>query len=320
MFILRFAALALFFCGIAEGETSRLLVDSDRLLFSSPQERETEPESFIVFNHSDEVMENLSFRITEDDTEAFALKTEHSLSLGPGSSISAKVVFAPAAGALGVLRGRCELVSDKGVPLGSVELVGLSAPGLEGHGEATLSQAVEALGLGIDVGWESLGNHTRSELVGEEVRAGTFRKASPGLVTIRPVARYSPDFLLPFGIYDAGEAEPSLRTVGTLAEATKTRFEQNCLMPSLASGTIECDPGDMEFGIFTASPSHVAYTQDEVNERLEPEHVAHAVRVYPAKDERGVRILNTFLVCFEEARNGDYQDYVFLVSNVAPVQ
>ncbi len=43
------------------------------------------------------------------------------------------------------------------------------------------------------------------------------------------------------------------------------------------------------------------------------------VRTYPLKDRAGVAIANAYLVCFEEAANGDYQDYVFTLSNVTPV-
>src|SRR3546814_10431985 len=30
-------------------------------------------------------------------------------------------------------------------------------------------------------------------------------------------------------------------------------------------------------------------------------------------------VKNTYFICFEEARNGDYNDYVFLVENIKPV-
>ena len=44
--------------------------------------------------------------------------------------------------------------------------------------------------------------------------------------------------------------------------------------------------------------------------------VPHAARIYPAKNRAGIAIPNTYLVAFEDASNGDYQDYVFEVSNV----
>lgn len=42
------------------------------------------------------------------------------------------------------------------------------------------------------------------------------------------------------------------------------------------------------------------------------------MRTYPLKDRAGAAIPNGYLVCFEEAANGDYQDYVFTLYNVKP--
>jgi hypothetical protein len=45
----------------------------------------------------------------------------------------------------------------------------------------------------------------------------------------------------------------------------------------------------------------------------------HACRTYPVRTADGELLGNQFLFCFEEAFNGDYQDYVFLVKNIQPV-
>ena len=298
--------------------SSNVVLDREILYFSSPHNQVSEAERVTVFNHSANEGLNARERIVGESRGAFRLLGKGAVSLKAEGAMVLSIMFCPAEGQLGSLNGRCEIVGAKGEVLGSVALRGLAAPGLEGKGEASLSQVIETLDLGIDIGWTALGNHTRPELIGDEVEAQSFRRASPGMVTILPVARYSPDFLLPFGYYDATKSEPELQAVGTLAVATETRFEQNCLFPSLISGGIECDPKFERFGIFTASPTHVAYTQDEVNKRLEPSHVAHAVRVYPVSGLGGIKQMNTYLVCFEEAKNGDYQDYVFLISNVTP--
>jgi len=64
----------------------------------------------------------------------------------------------------------------------------------------------------------------------------------------------------------------------------------------------------------------VAYSKDALNARLEPKHAAHAVRVYPARERVGQLLSHAYLICFEEATNGDYLDYVFLLSNADPVE
>ena len=43
------------------------------------------------------------------------------------------------------------------------------------------------------------------------------------------------------------------------------------------------------------------------------------MRVYPVRNKVGGVVENAYLVCMEEAANGDYNDYVFLVENIQPV-
>src|SRR5205085_9105294 len=50
-----------------------------------------------------------------------------------------------------------------------------------------------------------------------------------------------------------------------------------------------------------------------------PANAVRATRIYPLKDKTGNRINNTYLLCFEEAKNGDYNDYVFVLKNIVPI-
>ena len=43
------------------------------------------------------------------------------------------------------------------------------------------------------------------------------------------------------------------------------------------------------------------------------------MRTYPLKNRAGQLVPNSYLVGFEEAANGDYQDFVFVLENVVPV-
>jgi hypothetical protein len=52
------------------------------------------------------------------------------------------------------------------------------------------------------------------------------------------------------------------------------------------------------------------YSQDSLNTPAG----AHRFKSYPLKNQP-----NTYLIGIEEAANGDYQDYVFLLSNVTAV-
>ncbi len=84
-------------------------------------------------------------------------------------------------------------------------------------------------------------------------------------------------------------------------------------------GTHSFDPGGYVFGLYTTSPTHTSYTADDWNLLLSSGKAAHATRIYPAKDASGKPLANTYIVCYEEAQNGDYQDYVFVIRNVKPL-
>ncbi|AWW31032.1 hypothetical protein DN752_13365 [Echinicola strongylocentroti] len=200
--------------------------------------------------------------------------------------------------------------------LASRPVRGLSTKALEGENEPSLALVVEAMGWKIDLGWTRLANHTRAELQGDELPVTHFRKAAGAeMVEMVPVARYSPPFALPFGYYETGNDVPDLEQVGVLANSTSYP-EHQTLYPSLQEGQSSFDPGKLSFGFYTTSPSHVAYSEDHWNQSLHPDHAVHACRVYTVKDNNGEVLPEQYLVCFEEAANGDYQDYVFLVKHV----
>jgi hypothetical protein len=51
-----------------------------------------------------------------------------------------------------------------------------------------------------------------------------------------------------------------------------------------------------------------------------PDNAIRAARIYPVKNKKGIALKNTYLLCYEEAKNGDYNDYVFIVKNVTPAK
>jgi hypothetical protein len=44
----------------------------------------------------------------------------------------------------------------------------------------------------------------------------------------------------------------------------------------------------------------------------------HRVRAFSLRDSQGALVPGSFLIGGEEAKNGDYQDYVFVLGNVKP--
>jgi hypothetical protein len=224
------------------------------------------------------------------------------------------VQFIPSSQYTGIAKAALEI---KGPGL-VVSLTGLSTQGLEGENEAPLSIIAQALDLDTKIGWSTLANHWRPELQGDELAPALFRKATGAPVELIPVARYSPDFPVNFGYYTSTPTGPSQHQVGILAKAGSYP-EHQTLFPDLSSGKKEFDPGSSVFGFYAISPTHTVYSEDIWNILLYPGHAPHAMRIYPVKSEKGQALDNTYLLCMEEATNGDYNDYVFLVKNVEPV-
>jgi hypothetical protein len=188
-----------------------------------------------------------------------------------------------------------------------VALFGLGTQGLEGENEPFLKIVLTALGYDVDVGGEGLLS-TTTPLVGSEVAAQRFEASGAEPIELVPVARYSPEEPIPYGYYTASaEIE-----VGVISS---DQFQELNPGTDAGSETTFAPPG-APFGIFTVSETHSTYSEDSKNAGNQ---VAHAVRSYPLKDRAGAAIPNAYLVCFEEAANGDYQDYVFTLRNVKPV-
>jgi hypothetical protein len=241
-----------------------------------------------------------------------------SFKISKGQKGKLVILFTPATGLTGITSARIEAKNSSGKVISAIDLTGLSTNGLEGENEAPLSVIIEALGYKANTGWTSLANHARPELQGEEIASSLFRKAGNGKVEIIPVARYSPDFELPFGYYTDSDAMPIKHQVGVLAKAGKYP-EHQTLFPAIATGSKTFDPGNNDFGFYATSPSHSAWSEDVWNMLFFPANAVRATRIYPLKNADGKVLQDTYLVCFEEAKNGDYNDYVFLVKNIAPV-
>ena len=211
-----------------------------------------------------------------------------------------------------------------------IPVFGLAA--LQANYEATFGQILIALGYPMNVGkaqnnWNWNNPNPPTSLGGvkpgtDEVAAPLFVKAGPGNVTMVPMARFSPEGEMPFGWYPPGM--PTMRTrVAALAQITDPQTSNKARMvypPLVAPGNTSFDPGAAPFGVWAYTGQAVAgtvhgdynYSQDAFNL---PAPGIHRVKVFTFKDATGA-VPNTFLLGFEEASNGDYQDYVILLSNV----
>jgi hypothetical protein len=107
----------------------------------------------------------------------------------------------------------------------------------------------------------------------------------------------------------------------------QTSSKARMARPPLAAGSMTSfDPGSASFGIWVysdeltqkydtgnASNGDYDYTEDALNA---PANV-HRFKAYPLKDASGTAVANEYLLAVEEATNGDYQDYVFVLGNVS---
>jgi hypothetical protein len=237
-----------------------------------------------------------------------------------GGSLAVEVELGPPADAnaglqRGVLRFQTGDSSDEGP---SADLAALVLSGRDASAEPSLQQIVDALGFAIDVGGKTLQLPEANEARGDEaIGAALFQRARPTPVALNPVARFSPDGAVAYGYYLPGQ---SLRNVDTRQLGVMVAGQAGTLNPEVEAGAeTNFDPGEARFGVWMSSPDVVvggvsqrAFTEARRN-RGDRRSLA---RVYPLRTRGGAPVPDTFLVAFGEATRADYQDAVFVLSNV----
>ena len=298
--------------GMLVAQKNTIQISKNSIAFSAIKGTSGRPDTLMLSATVTQKIKDI--KITGINSSYFKITSPKPKQVGAQKNESLVLVFEPTTDFTGIAEATLQILG----PNLNIPLRGLSTKGLEGENEATLSSVVTALGYSIDVGWTTLANHLRPELQGEELAPSLFRKAQSGTVEIIPVARYSPDFPLHFGFYTNSATGPLQHQTGVLAKAGKFP-EHQILFPGIAAGGKAFDPGDKPFGFYATSPDHTLYSEDCWNILFYPGRATHATRIYPVKDKAGKLLEDTYLLCMEEAVNGDYNDYVFLVKNIKPV-
>ncbi len=192
--------------------------------------------------------------------------------------------------------------------------------------EPTFGQVLDALGHDVNIGNTLRTNANPDTMPGveagtDEIDAPLFVRAGPGDVSLKPVARFSPVGVMPFGFYTPGDANARTE-VGAMDEQDDphTSNKARLLLPPV-TGSTSFDPGPGPFGVWAftnqlaegnpQNGNHL-FTEDALNATGGP----HRIKVYPLADAAGTAIASSYLLACEEAANGDYQDYVFILSNV----
>ncbi|WP_031427815.1 PKD domain-containing protein [Flavimarina sp. Hel_I_48] len=239
--------------------------------------------------------------------------------IAPGGSVEYTITYAPNLDQSNIGYQDAAFVinsNDEKNPQFTIGLFGLKKKGYEGTGEPALQDVVNALGIGLDIGWTTLANNTDPDPIADEIEVERWVKLNAETpVRITPVGRYSPAESLPFGWY-TNDGEIFTQEIGVLQDGLANA---QTLYPPMESNesSVNFDPRGDVFGFYVESRSfgRFNYTEDILNELS---GVAHRSRIYPNKDREGNIIPNSYLITFEDASNGDYQDYMFIMDNVVP--
>lgn len=279
----------------------------NELIFSGVKGTSSDAQTVTLKNTGDAPLELNTLALSGTDAAAFALAVPSlPLVIEPNSALDVAVAFTP--DVAGRRSARLQIAGSGGAAA-SIGLYGLGSEGEQGENEPPLQEIVATLGYAVEVGSSTLVLGDSDEPIGDEVIAPLFEKAGTGPVTLEVVARYGPEEDFPYGFFTLDAARPVLREVG-LIEAV----EAQKLLPRRTSGSATFDPGTDSFGIYGQAGGGTQYSLGGLNTG----EIAHALRVYPLKDRSGDVVPGSYLIGLEEAANGDYQDALFVISNVRP--
>ncbi|TGO06704.1 Fibronectin type III domain protein [Serinibacter arcticus] len=306
----------------ASQQAATVKVSKDELVLSAAKSnagnasaaQKTDVESFTITNSSTESVA-LTGSITGTNAAEFTVVGSLPTTLAAGASATVQVRFTPGT-TIGERSARLTLVGGKTtINLG---LYGLSTNGIEGGNEPPLNSVLGTLGYEINIGWTNLEVGMNPAAIGEEVLEPLFVRSGTGPVSWKPLAHYAPPENIPFGWYTGDGTAADRRQLGAINGTNTVGGGYQSLLPPVTAGsTMSFDPGANEFGFYYFSGvfNRYGFTEDRLNT---PAANAHRARIYPAKNRSGVLIANTYVVAFEDASNGDYQDYLFVVSGIKP--
>ena len=287
------------------------------LAFSAIRGTGVATETVTARNLTDEPVTVRALPVLGDGAPPFELRNPPKLPaiVPPKGQLSVEVTFAPPASApLGVHRALLRFQTGPTPEDGpGTDLSALATVGRAGDHEPTLAEVVEALGYAVDVRSARAAGPapaTADHPDGDEVPVQLFTRASPSVVALNPVARFSADGPRPFGPYmvKAGGMTPQM--LATLADG-----QHQTLNPDLESGgNASFDPGDAVFGLWVRAGKRTVYTEDHRNSGNDK----HAARVFPLHARGGAPIPNAYLVAFRDGADDAFQDYVFVLWNAKP--
>ena len=225
----------------------------------------------------------------------------------------------------GFYEGALVITSDaKNGPKTTVQLGGFWQSVSEGGQEPDVSEIVKTFGYGtvIRKSGQNINNKGRIETIGDEILSPYWNVADGSKnVTVRQLAAYhTQGNTASFYWYPQGTSSTTrvLTHAGVDGQSFLPRLNGNLNKPAYA----EFKPGST-FGFKIdpewSDPAKNDKSKDDCSSG--PNTCGHHLRVWPAKDRAGVVIPNSYLVVMDYAGiNYDFNDNVYLVTNITPAQ
>ncbi len=232
---------------------------------------------------------------------------ETSLSIVPGGSYDLQVRFITASGGRGIRRGALTLTSNaSNQQTTTVQLAGAYMVTPEGDREVTAQEIVNAFSFTTNIG-QPLRAESTSPLAGDEVRAKFWTRANTSQpIYVRQIAAF----------HGCCTAQDQIQ-IGSGSFRHKNVYGQS-LLPEISDSTAPAAMTVSPTGQFDIKIA--GYTTNTTGNL--------GVRLWPAEDRSGSPIQDTYIVIQDFVQNGcgggsancDYNDNMYIVTNIKPVQ
>lgn len=286
---------------------SPLKLSKDWLSFSKVKDVLGQSRTVIITNPSTKRLA-LDVQFVGKHKNAFRIVNRLPDSISPHSSQHLEIEFSP----VSIDERQSAGLKIGGLKYGAfVSLQGVLLKKFEGGNEVSLHAIAETLGIPTDVGGTQLHLSTAKEIVGKSIDITHFVPIPGTTVRVTPLARFSPKGSPPFGII----VNDKLTALGALQDVSDNCPDAHqCLFP-YASGFISSVEfkANSPFNFYYEGLKYISSTKKHFDAKAPIDFTA---RVYPVPTFMGKKMKNTYLIGFEEASNGDYQDAVFLIENV----
>ncbi len=299
----------------------------ERVVFTAGGETSSDTRTLTLTNGGSETVNVSGLSVSGPDAAQFSVDAS-TFSLAPGATRELSLSFKPSG--LGPQTASLNIQSSDAnleVPLG-----GLSVIGQGGNKEPSLQWILDTYGVAIQTGDQdpsttNLVNAPTESLVGQEVQAQTFTKASPtSPVTLEVLATFGVenDPVLDFGYYTAGDRNAQTEVFSVEQTPTLNAQRLGPVVTPAGSGTVSgdtvtFDPGAESFGLYSSWQANRFFSKREVfteNGLNIFDTLKHHVRTYPLPGEANAYVMATDE--FNTKNGNDYNDIVVIVRNVVP--